>query len=112
MPRRGKRGAKSGAIRAYITEHPDAKASEVVAALAAQTPPVKITPQQVYTLRNNDAKKAGRKPVSTVMRSQPPKERDGESRLYTAKDLAKAFDLGRSGLDMDALKGMLTYISR
>ena len=46
---------KSKAIREYDKQHPDAKASVVVAALAKQG--IKVVPTQVYNVRATSAKK-------------------------------------------------------
>jgi hypothetical protein len=49
-----KRRKKAAKIREYLAAHPSAKASEVVAALAAQR--VRVRPAQVYNLKSQAGK--------------------------------------------------------
>jgi hypothetical protein len=64
---RNRRGAKSQAIRAYLAQHPDAPAADVVSALKGQG--IKVTPAFVYTLRSKSMRKprkARRKRITAV----------------------------------------------
>ena len=79
--------SKAAKIRALLAERPDAKAKEVVEALAAQK--VKVTAAQVYGLMVNGSK--------------PSKKASGYESLIQAKKLADAMggvDKARAALDV------------
>jgi len=87
--------SKAAKIRALLTERPDAKAKEIVAALAAQK--VKVTPGQVYNLKSTMGKPASGngKPAA--------KKASGFESLIQAKKLADAMggvDKARAALDV------------
>jgi hypothetical protein len=82
--------SKAAKIRALLAERPDAKAKEVVEALAAQK--VKVTPGQVYNLRSTSG---NGKPAA--------KKASGYESLIQAKKLADAMggvEKARAALDV------------
>ena len=88
--------SKAAQIRAVLAERPDAKAKEVVEALAAQK--VKVTVGQVYNLKSTIDKASSNgngKPVA--------KKASGFESLIQAKKLADAMggvDKARAALDV------------
>jgi hypothetical protein len=86
--------SKAAKIRALLAERSDAKASEIVAALAAQK--VKVTPAQVYNLKSTMGKAGGNgKPAA--------KKSGGYESLIQAKRLADAMggvEKARAALDV------------
>jgi len=89
--------SKAAKIRALLAERPDAKASEVVAALAAQK--IKVTPGQVYNLKSTIGKPASGngKPKTAA------KKASGYESLIQAKKLADAMggvEKARAALDV------------
>jgi hypothetical protein len=86
--------SKAAKIRALLAERPDAKASEIVATLAAQK--VKVTPAQVYNLKSTLGK-AGANGKPAVKKS------GGYESLIQAKRLADAMggvEKARAALDV------------
>jgi len=87
--------SKAAKIRALLAERPDAKASEVVAALAAQK--VKVTPAQVYNLKSTMGKSASGNGRPAA------KKASGYESLIQAKKLADAMggvEKARAALDV------------
>jgi len=87
--------SKAAKIRALLAVRPDAKASEVVAALAAQK--VKVTPAQVYNLKSTMGKSASGNGRPAA------KKASGYESLIQAKKLADAMggvEKARAALDV------------
>ena len=86
--------SKAAKIRALLVERPDAKASEIVATLAAQK--VKVTLAQVYNLKSTMGKAGGNgKPAA--------RKASGYESLIEAKRLADAMggvEKARAALDV------------
>ena len=87
--------SKASKIRALLAERPDAKATEIVATLAAQK--IKVTAGQVYNLKSTIGK-------STAGNGKPAaKKASGYESLIHAKKLADAMggvEKARAALDM------------
>jgi hypothetical protein len=88
--------SKAAKIRAVLAERPDAKAKEVVEALAAQK--VKVTVGQVYNLKSTRGNATSGNGKSTVA-----KKASGFESLIQAKKLADAMggvDKARAAMDV------------
>ena len=87
--------SKAAKIRALLVERPDTKASEIVAALAAQK--VKVTPGQVYNLKSTMG-------ITTGGNGKPAaKKASAYESLIQAKRLADAMggvEKARAALDV------------
>jgi hypothetical protein len=59
-----KRGRKAAAIREYIEQNPNAKATEIVNGLAAKR--IKVSPTQVYAMLSNGKAPASPAPAPVV----------------------------------------------
>jgi hypothetical protein len=75
-----KRGRKAAAIREYIEQNPNAKATEIVNGLAAKR--IKVSPTQVYAMLSN-----GKAPASPAPAEPAPVVRE-EGSLY-GPDISK-----------------------
>lgn len=79
---------KSQAVRDYLASHPDAGPTEVCKALADKG--IKVSPQQVSTIKSSSKKKAGKKAGKKPGRRKQAAAggRVSVAELVTAKDFA------------------------
>lgn len=85
MAKKTKQGLKTAAVRDYQSKHPNASASDVVAALKEQG--INISQAMVYNIRSNSKKspaKPGRKPASAAVSSNGAVEHGGKSQAVRA----------------------------
>ena len=82
--------SKAAKIRALLKERPDAKAMEIVQALAAQK--VKVSPAQVYMVKSASGKTTGR-------RGRPATSNNGKPTGIDALIQAKKLSDSMGGID-------------